>query len=44
MTKPAASSYPHRHLLGIEGLKETDILAFLDEADDHIAFNRQIEK
>jgi aspartate carbamoyltransferase catalytic subunit len=43
MTKPAAT-YPHRHLLGIEGLTESDIVSLLDEADDHIAFNRQIEK
>lgn len=43
MTKPAAT-YPHRHLLGIEGLTESDIISLLDEADDHIAFNRQIEK
>src|SRR5689334_11020316 len=37
-------SYPHRHLLGIEGLQERDILSLLDEAEDHIAFNRQVEK
>jgi aspartate carbamoyltransferase catalytic subunit len=37
-------TYPHRHLLGIEGLQENDIVALLDEAEDHIAFNRQIEK
>ena len=36
--------YPHRHLLGIEGLKEPDIVALLDEADQHVAFNRQVEK
>ena len=40
----AALSYPHRHLLGIEGLAERDIVALLDEAEEHIAFNRQIEK
>jgi aspartate carbamoyltransferase catalytic subunit len=40
----AERSYPHRHLLGIEGLQERDILALLDEAEDHIAFNRQVEK
>ncbi|MDQ0468701.1 aspartate carbamoyltransferase catalytic subunit [Labrys wisconsinensis] len=37
-------TYPHRHLLGIEGLVESDIVALLDEADAHIAFNRQVEK
>jgi len=41
--KPS-SSYPHRHLLGIEGLRESDIVALLDEAESHIAFNRQVEK
>ncbi|MFN8828322.1 MAG: aspartate carbamoyltransferase catalytic subunit [Labrys sp. (in: a-proteobacteria)] len=40
----AAASYPHRHLLGIEGLRESDILALLDSAEEHIAFNRRIEK
>jgi aspartate carbamoyltransferase catalytic subunit len=40
----ATPAYPHRHLLGIEGLRESDILALLDSAEEHIAFNRRIEK
>src|SRR5438132_9354236 len=36
--------FPHRHLLGIRDLSPSDIVALLDEADAHIAFNRQIEK
>jgi aspartate carbamoyltransferase catalytic subunit len=37
-------SYPQRHLLGIEGLQDWEILALLDESEAHIAFNRQVEK
>jgi aspartate carbamoyltransferase catalytic subunit len=33
-----------RHLLGIEGLSAADITAFLDEAEQWIAFNRQPRK
>ncbi|HEX8535020.1 MAG TPA: aspartate carbamoyltransferase catalytic subunit [Allosphingosinicella sp.] len=33
-----------RHLLGIEGLSAADITAFLDEAEQWIAFNRQSRK
>src|SRR3954469_8381001 len=36
MTAP----FPHRHLLGIEGLGASDILAILDAAEPWIAFNR----
>ena len=32
--------FPHRHLLGIEGLSAADILRILDEAEPWIAFNR----
>jgi aspartate carbamoyltransferase catalytic subunit len=39
---PAA--FPHRHLLGIEGLSAGDILAILDEAEPWIAFGRQARK
>ena len=42
--KSHGPTYPHRHLLGIEGLTESDIVALLDEADQHVAFNRQVEK
>jgi aspartate carbamoyltransferase catalytic subunit len=40
----ASRSYPHRHLLGIAGLSERDIVSLLDEAEEHIAFNRQVQK
>ena len=36
--------FPHRHLLGIEGLSKSDILLLLDEAEQWIAFNRQPRK
>ncbi|HKR25361.1 MAG TPA: aspartate carbamoyltransferase catalytic subunit, partial [Allosphingosinicella sp.] len=37
-------SFPHRHLLGIEGLSAGDLLAILDEAEPWIAFNRGARK
>ena len=36
--------YPHRHLLGIEGLSRPDIEALLDTAQDYVALSRQVEK
>src|SRR6202161_4256752 len=36
--------YPHRHLLGIEGLSKTDITHILDLAEGYIEKNRQIDK
>jgi aspartate carbamoyltransferase catalytic subunit len=39
---PAA--FPHRHLLGIEGLSASDLLAILDAAEPWIAFNRGARK
>ena len=42
MTSPAL--YPHRHLLGIEGLSHLDIDALLDKADAYVALSRQVEK
>ena len=38
------SAFPHRHLLGIEGLRRDDILSILDEAEAWIGFNRQARK
>ncbi|MEA3040917.1 MAG: aspartate carbamoyltransferase catalytic subunit [Sphingomonadales bacterium] len=38
------SAFPHRHLLGIEGLSRDDILLILDEAEGWIGFNRQPRK
>src|SRR6201989_495925 len=39
-----ASLFPHRHLLGIEGLSPQDILALLDMAENAVALSRQVEK
>ena len=36
--------FPHRHLLGIEGLSPDDINQFLDLADGYVELNRQAEK
>lgn len=38
------SSFPHRHLIGIEGLTPEEITLLLDEAEQWIAFNRQVRK
>ena len=37
-------SFPHRHLLGIEGLGKSDIVALLDLADEAVDVSRQVEK
>jgi aspartate carbamoyltransferase catalytic subunit len=39
-----SAPFPHRHLLGIEGLSRPDILTLLDRAEDAVALNRQVEK
>ena len=36
--------FPHRHLLGIEGLSPADITGLLDLADDAAELNRQVAK
>ena len=36
--------FPHRHLLGIEGLTAQDIVALLDMAEEAVTLNRQVEK
>ena len=36
--------FPHRHLLGIKGLKEQDITYLLDKADEAVKISRQREK
>ncbi len=41
MSSLDTSSFPHRHLLGIEGLSHRDITALLDRAETYIDFNRQ---
>jgi aspartate carbamoyltransferase catalytic subunit len=38
------SPFPHRHLIGIEGLSPRDITFLLDEAEQWIAFNRKQRK
>jgi aspartate carbamoyltransferase catalytic subunit len=38
------ASFPHRHLLGIEGLSPQDIEALLDLAESEVEVNRQVEK
>jgi aspartate carbamoyltransferase catalytic subunit len=40
----AAHAFPHRHLLGIEGLSAQHITALLDRAEDEILVSRQVEK
>ena len=41
MTGPAATRFPHRHLLGIEGLTAGEISLVLDLADGYVEHNRQ---
>ncbi|MBL4802687.1 MAG: aspartate carbamoyltransferase catalytic subunit [Emcibacter sp.] len=36
--------FPHQHLLGIEGLKESDINCILDLADHYVEHNRKTNK
>ncbi|MDB5697376.1 MAG: pyrB [Alphaproteobacteria bacterium] len=38
------SDFPHRHLIGIDGLSRGDINFLLDEAEQWIAFNRSVRK
>lgn len=39
-----APIFPHKHLLGIEGLSTTDITTLLDLADGYVLQNRQADK
>jgi len=39
-----AVTFPHRHLLGIEGLNAAEITSLLDLAESEIAVSRQVEK
>lgn len=43
-TSPLADAYPHRHLLGIEGLQPHEILSLLDRAEAAVEISRQVEK
>jgi aspartate carbamoyltransferase catalytic subunit len=36
--------FPHRHLLGIEGLSTSDILTLLEKAEEAVEVSRQVEK
>ncbi|MDB5590983.1 aspartate carbamoyltransferase catalytic subunit [Enterovirga sp.] len=36
--------FPHRHLLGIEGLPRQDLEVLLDQADEAVEVSRQVEK
>lgn len=36
--------FPHRHLLGIKGLSENDLITLIDRADANVAISRQIDK
>jgi aspartate carbamoyltransferase catalytic subunit len=36
--------FPHRHLLGIQGLSPQDITTILDLADSYVDLNRQVDK
>ena len=38
------SLFPHRHLLGIEGLQQEEIISLLDSAAEAIEVSRQVEK
>jgi aspartate carbamoyltransferase catalytic subunit len=40
----AADAFPHRHLLGIEGLQPHEILFLLDRAEEAVEISRQVEK
>jgi aspartate carbamoyltransferase catalytic subunit len=44
MTAAPAAVFPHKHLLGIEGLSPDEIAAVLDLADSYVEQNRQIDK
>ena len=44
MTEAIAFDFPHRHLLGIEGIAPETITGILDLADRYVSQNRQINK
>jgi aspartate carbamoyltransferase catalytic subunit len=44
LSSTLAVTFPHRHLLGIEGLQAPEILALLDLAEGAIAVSRQVKK
>ena len=42
--EPAACAFPHKHLLGIEGLSSQEIQLLLDLADSYVEQNRAENK
>ncbi len=44
MSAASTFVFPHRHLLGIEGLSRPDIEGLLDLAEEEVEISRQIEK
>jgi aspartate carbamoyltransferase catalytic subunit len=40
----ASPSFPHRHLLGIEGLSPDEITLLLDRSESYVEQNRQVDK
>ncbi len=42
--QPSNTGFPHRHLLGIEGLKPAEITLLLDLAESYVEQNRQPDK
>lgn len=42
--KSSTPSFPHRHLLGIEGLSASEITGLLDLAESAVEISRQVEK
>ena len=41
---PSIAEFPHRHLLGIEGLSPGEITLLLDRANGYVALNRRADK
>jgi aspartate carbamoyltransferase catalytic subunit len=44
MSEPRPILFPHRHLLGIEGLTHQEITGLIDLAEEFVLLNRQVEK
>ncbi|MGH6792602.1 MAG: aspartate carbamoyltransferase catalytic subunit, partial [Methyloceanibacter sp.] len=42
--KASQAPFPHRHLLGIEGLSAAEIVTLLDLSEDAAKLSRQIDK
>jgi aspartate carbamoyltransferase catalytic subunit len=42
--RPKIMSYPHRHLLGIEGLSVDEISYILEKSDEYVSQNRRTDK